>query len=65
MHMDGDWITLTEAARRLDRDRSGVFRRAKRGDFGEIREMGTDDGRPTLVLVSAAAIDAELERRAS
>lgn len=65
MHDDGDgWITLTEAARRLNRERSGIFRRARRGDFGQLLELDPDDdGRPTLVLVSAAAVDAELERR--
>ena len=55
--MDPDLITIAEAAHRLDRDRSSVLRRARRGDFGEITVIGNGD-RPSLLLVSAAAVDA-------
>jgi hypothetical protein len=61
--MDPDLITLAEAAHRLDLDRSNVLRRARRGDFGEITEIGRGDGRPSLILVSAAAINAFAAQR--
>ena len=56
--MTPDMITIAEAAHRLDLDRSNVLRRARRGDFGEITEIGRADGRPSIILVSAAAVDA-------
>jgi hypothetical protein len=56
--MTPDMITIAEAAHRLDLDRSNVLRRARRGDFGEVTEIGRGDGRPSLLLISAAAVDA-------
>ncbi len=61
--MDPDLITLAEAARRLDLDRSNVLRRARRGDFGEITEIDGGPGRLALILVSATAIDAFMASR--
>ena len=64
MPMVDDWITLDEAAARLELERSGVFRMAKRGDFGTIREVGGRE-RPALLLLSAAGVDAVVAKRAS
>ena len=64
MPMEGEWITLDEAAARLELERSGVFRMARRGDFGPVREIGGTE-RPALLLLSAAHVDAVVARRAS
>lgn len=61
--MDPDLITLAEAARRLELDRSNVLRRARRGDFGEIDEIDGGPGRPALILISAAAVDTFISQR--
>lgn len=63
--MNVDLITIAEAAHRLDLDRSNVFRRARRGDFGTITEIGQNDGRPSILLLSAAGVEAVRQRRAA
>jgi hypothetical protein len=64
--MQADWITIDEAAEMLDLDRSGVFRMAKRGDFGPIRPIGAGKKRPQIILLSAAGVAAKIrERQAS
>jgi hypothetical protein len=62
--MQAEWITIDEAAARLDLERSGVFRMAKRGDFGPIQTIGGKT-RTLLILVSAAAVAAIAEQRAA
>lgn len=61
--MDPDLITLAEAARRLDLDRSNVLRRARRGDLGEITEIDGGPGRLALILISATAVDTFISQR--
>jgi excisionase family DNA binding protein len=63
--MQSDWITIDEAAARLGLDRSGVFRMAKRGEFGQIQPIGAGTKRPQIILVSAAAVAAVVAKRAS
>ena len=62
MPMKTDWITVDEAAERLGLDRSGVFRMAKRGDFGPIQSIGGKQ-RPAMLLVPAAGVDAIVAQR--
>ena len=65
MPMEADWITVDEAAARLGLDRSGVFRMARRGDFGPIQEVG-GTYRPAVILLSGGGVDAVVaERQAS
>ena len=63
MPIETDWITLDEAATRLGLERSGVFRRAKRGDFGPTQRIGGGEKRAQVILVSAAAVAAVVAKR--
>lgn len=65
MPMNIDLITIAEAADRLGIDRSNVLRRARRGDFGTVTEIGRNDGRPSLILLSAAGVEAVRADRAA
>lgn len=58
-------ITIAEAAHRLGLDRSNVLRRARRGDFGTVTEIGRTDGRPSILLVPVAGVEALRERLAA